>query len=226
MADRDKTAFHLLDPRSARARLSYAAALAAIGWFLVPTHMAWTMHLLAAIDLATLFITVVDLHIIATSNAEETKRRAAAEDPGRALVWVIVLLTSMFGLLAAAVLMRQGKTAEGFEGRLHIILCVVTVVLSWMLTHASFTLRYAHLYYRGDGDGGIAFPTPDDKPLDPDDHDFAYFAFTIGMTFQVSDTDITSREIRRTVLRHGLLSFAYNTVIVALSLNLVVGQFT
>jgi uncharacterized membrane protein len=218
----DETAFHVFDPRSARARLLYAAVLGTLGWFLVPWRLQGTTHLLVAIDVSTLFLTAVSGYIIMSSGADETKRRAAAEDPGRALVWLIVMLTCMFGLFAAAVLMRQGKTASSFEGQLHIVLCIVTVVLAWLLTHASFTLRYAHLYYGGDDKGGIDFPGDDD----PDDHDFAYFAFTIGMTFQVSDTDVTSREIRRTVLRHGLLSFVYNTVIVALSINLVVGQFT
>lgn len=93
----------------------------------------------------------------------------------------------------------------------------LAVVLSWVVTHTMFTLRYAHLYY-GDGEvGGLDFPGVEP----PVDDDFAYFAFTIGMCFQVSDVVISSSRIRREALLHALLSFVYNTVILALSLNLV-----
>ena len=82
-------------------------------------------------------------------------------------------------------------------------------------------MRYAHLFYRDapGGEGGLAFP----GPRKPDDFDFAYFAFTVGMCFQVSDVVVTSAQIRRAVLGHAVLSFAYNTVIVALVLNLLFG---
>jgi uncharacterized membrane protein len=97
-------------------------------------------------------------------------------------------------------------------------------VISWLLTHAAFTLRYAHLYYRSgvDSEGGIELGG-DDKP---DDLDFAYFAFTIGMCFQVSDVTISNRLIRRTALLHALVSFAYNTGILAVVLNIVVSQLS
>jgi uncharacterized membrane protein len=100
-------------------------------------------------------------------------------------------------------------------------LCLVSVIVAWALTHTSYTLRYAHLYYRDDkeGEGGLAF-AGDRKP---DDFDFAYFAYTIGMCFQVSDVAISSPQIRRAVLGHALLSFVYNTVILALALNLFFG---
>jgi uncharacterized membrane protein len=93
--------------------------------------------------------------------------------------------------------------------------------VAWSLTHTSYTLRYAHLYYRDDeeGEGGLVF-LGDRKP---DDFDFAYFAYTVGMCFQVSDVSISSAQIRRTVLGHAMLSFIYNTVILALALNLFFG---
>lgn len=212
----------MLDPRSAWPRLVYAAILGAIGWLVMPAAYSNLTRGLVAGDLASAFMLVISLHIIAFADTAETRRRAGAYDPGRGVVWVVVILASVLGLFASAAVMRQGKSVASFEGQLHVGLCFATVALAWILTHASFTLRYAHLYYRGEAKGGISFPGDDD----PDDADFAYFAFTIGMTFQVSDTDITSREIRRTVLRHGLLSFVFNTVIVALALNLTIGQFT
>jgi uncharacterized membrane protein len=217
----DGLAFHPLDPRGARARLIYAVGLGVLTWFLFPGMARSTRALLAG-DAASFVLAAVAIYIIGFTDPAETRRRAAAYDPGRRLVWILVILTSMFGLLASVIVIRQGKTSASFEGQLHIVLCVATVMFSWILTHSAFTLRYAHLYYRGEGNGGISFPG--DEP--PDDLDFAYFAFTIGMTFQVSDNNISSREVRRTVLRHALLSFVYNTVIVALALNLVVGQFS
>jgi uncharacterized membrane protein len=92
---------------------------------------------------------------------------------------------------------------------------------AWALTHTAYTLRYAHLYYRddGDGEGGLAFPGKEA----PAYLDFAYFAFTLGICFQTSDVTITSRLIRRAVLGHAVLSFAYNTTIVATAVSLVVG---
>jgi uncharacterized membrane protein len=103
-----------------------------------------------------------------------------------------------------------------------LILCVVTVIVSWCLTHTAFTLRYAHIFYRAgrDEEGGLNFP----GKAKPDDLDFAYFAFTIGMCFQVSDVTVTTRTVRRTALAHALLSFAYNTVVLALVVNLIVGH--
>jgi len=215
------TAFHILDPRSASTRLIYAIVLGTLVWIAMPVKYSLTTRALVASDVASLFMLAVALLIILRADAAETRRRAAAFDPGRGVVWAIVILASVLGLVASAVVVRQGKSTASFEGQLHLVLCFASVVIAWVLTHSSFTLRYAHLYYRGEGKGGISFPGDED----PDDSDFAYFSFTIGMTFQVSDTNITSREIRRTVLRHGLLSFLFNTVIVALALNLVIGQF-
>ena len=100
-------------------------------------------------------------------------------------------------------------------------LCLVTVALAWTMTHIAFTFRYAHLYYREDseGIGGIDFPGG--QP--PMYFDFAYFAFTIGMCFQVSDACVTSHQVRRAVLLHAMISFAYNSTILAFVLSLVFG---
>ncbi len=100
-------------------------------------------------------------------------------------------------------------------------MCLTSVALAWGLTQTAFTLRYAHLYYReNDGVGGVSFPGQDQ----PTYFDFAYFAFTIGMCFQTSDVCVTSPTIRRTVLLHAIISFVYNTAIIAFVLNLVFGR--
>jgi uncharacterized membrane protein len=154
-----------------------------------------------------------------TADADATKARAGEEDPGRTLVYVIVLLASGVSLLAATAVVRDAHTLGA--GIAHAVtgLCLATVALAWGMTHTAFTFRYARLYYRADSEGIGGVELPGKEP--PSYFDFAYFAFTIGMCFQVSDVCVTSRQIRRAVLLHALISFAYNSVILAFVLNLV-----
>jgi uncharacterized membrane protein len=158
---------------------------------------------------------------ISSADAKATRERAGSEDPGRTLVYVIVVLTSSASLLGATLLVRDPHALPlGLKGAAA-ALCLVTVALAWTMTHIAFTFRYAHLYYREDseGVGGIDFP----GGLPPMYFDFAYFAFTIGMCFQVSDVCVTSPQIRRAVLLHAVISFAYNSTILAFVLSLVFG---
>ncbi|MCX5742122.1 MAG: DUF1345 domain-containing protein [Proteobacteria bacterium] len=217
-------AFHAIDPRGAAPRLTLAILSGVLGWSLAPASFTTVTRALIAWVAAGLVLLVIATVIIVRADADETRRRAAAHDPGRTLVWLTVLASSTLGLFAATAMIQHAKTLPPLEGHLLLGLSVTTVVIAWLLTSAAFTLRYAHLFYRGTDEGGLTFPacTPDDGP--PDDLDFAYFAFTIAMCFQVSDVAITSREIRRTALAHAMLSFAYNTGIIALVLNIVIGQ--
>jgi len=156
-----------------------------------------------------------------TCDPSATRSRAAAEDPGRTAVYVIVLATSVASLLAVTVMVRFVKGIAPAESRQIIALCLAAVALSWALTHTVFALRYAHLYYREDaeGVGGVEFP----GGAAPSYLDFAYFAFTVGMCFQVSDVTVSSPQIRRAVLLHATLSFFYNTAMLAFVLNLLFG---
>jgi uncharacterized membrane protein len=173
-------------------------------------------------DVGALLLLTIGWSIIAGSDAAETQRRAAAEDPGRTAVYALTLLTSATSLLAATVLVGGARGISTPASRELLALCLCTAALSWTLTHVAFTLRYAHLYYREDDDGGASGVVfPGDAP--PTYFDFAYLSFTVGMTFQVSDMQITSPQIRRTVLLHAAISFAYNTAILAFVLNLAFG---
>jgi uncharacterized membrane protein len=151
-----------------------------------------------------------------------TGHRAAEEDPGRTVVTVLVILASLAGLVAVTVLVRQPAAIAPKEQLELVCLCLATAMVSWTLTHTTFTLRYAHLYYRhgGEGGGGTEFPGGGR----PSYLDFAYLAFTVGMTFQVSDTAISSPRIRHTVLVHAVLSFLYTTAILAFVINLLAGM--
>lgn len=156
--------------------------------------------------------------LITHSNVEQTRHRASLEDPGRTLVWLMILASCLFSLVASLVLMGE----KDLRSQAPVMLaCLWAVLSAWFLTHSSFTLRYAHLYYRDDrNQGGLQFP----GDQDPDDWDFAYFSFTIGMCFQTSDVSISDRSLRRTVLLHAILSFFYNTAILALTFNLIMGH--
>lgn len=175
--------------------------------------------MLAAWDSGGLSMLLLAWLTIARCSATATQRRAAAEDPGRTSVYALVLFSSGSSLLSTIALVHRARSLPGSEGNVLVALCLANVALCWALTHTAFTLRYAHLYYREDeeGVGGVEFAggTP------PTYFDFAYLAFTIGMCFQVSDTSVSSPQIRRTVLLNAVLSFIYNTAILAFVLNLV-----
>jgi uncharacterized membrane protein len=147
----------------------------------------------------------------------ETSDFALREDPSRAVTDFILLFTSTasLGAVAIVLLSSSGGTAEVALGA---ALSVLSVVLSWTLTHTIFMLRYAELYYQ-DSPGGVAIA----GTKEPSFKDFAYLAFTVGMTFQVSDTGFKSTKFRSLALKHALLSYMFGTVIVATTINLVAG---
>jgi uncharacterized membrane protein len=147
-----------------------------------------------------------------------TARHATREDPTRATTELLILLASVASLVVVVVLLVEAKSSHGAAKSLLPILAIASVALSWFLVHTLFTLRYAALYYSGD-QGGIDF----NQKEPPRYLDFAYVAFTLGMTFQVSDTNLTKFSIRSAALRHGLLSYLFGSVILATTVNLVAG---
>jgi uncharacterized membrane protein len=151
-------------------------------------------------------------------DAAATAEHATQEDGSRVTADLIVLAASVASLVAVALLLVDTSSEHGATKAVLTGVGVVSVVLSWALVHTLFTLRYAHLYYDGTL-GGIDFH--DDER--PNYHDFAYLAFTVGMTYQVSDTEVNQRSIRATILRHALLSFLFGTTIIALTINIVAG---
>ena len=151
-------------------------------------------------------------------DAESTARHAKRENPSRDLADLALLGAAVASLVAVGVVLFGAGHANGNAKYMQAALALASVFVSWTLVHTVFTLKYARLYYSGQV-GGIDFNEPDD----PQYSDFAYLAFTIGMTFQVSDTDIGSKEIRRAALRHAWLSFPLGAVIIATSINLVSG---
>jgi len=176
-----------------------------------------------------LTIIILNWIIILNSHPREVKKVAKLQDSSRAFLFGFIITAALVSLVAIVFLLKSTKGLNEASKNGHILLAITAVVISWWLVHTIFTLRYAHLYYDTSTDdgqvlkvGGLEFP--DTK--EPDFLDFVYFGFVVGMTFQVSDVQITDRIIRRLCLVHGLISFAFNTAIVALSINVISGLVT
>jgi uncharacterized membrane protein len=148
--------------------------------------------------------------------AKDRVRAAHLEDSTRAAIAFCLIVAALASLLAAGVLLASAKGLKGNEVIGHVALAAATVMSSWLLVHTLLAVHYTHLFYSPSDSGGLDFP----KQKEPDFLDMVYFSFVIGMTFQVSDVQVTSQGIRRIVLGHSLLSFLFNTVIVAFSINL------
>ncbi|HEX3705663.1 MAG TPA: DUF1345 domain-containing protein [Mycobacteriales bacterium] len=177
---------------------------------------------LAGFDVATLLYLAYVWPRIWPMDAAATSQHAASEDPTRASADALLLLAAVVSLGAVAYAIAQSHSAHGSTRGVEIGLGVGSVVMSWLLVHTIFTLKYARLYYNDSskaGEGGIEF----EHNVRPPYSDFAYLAFTIGMTFQVSDTDLQSVEYRRLALHHALLSYLFGAVILAATINLVAG---
>jgi hypothetical protein len=139
---------------------------------------------------------------------------------GRTSSLLFIILVSMWGLLTALSLLPNVRDVETAEGILAVVLNTLGVVAAWAVLHTSYALYYASRYYRSEESaGGLEFP----GEQNPRQLDFAYFAFTIGTSFAVSDVEVTDSRMRKSVVGHQILSFFYNTVILALTFNLIIG---
>lgn len=166
--------------------------------------------------------------IILSYHPRQMKIIASKADWGKTFIFLFVLIYAFIGLFAIFFLLSSIPQESKNGLSLHILLAILSIFCSWTLIHTLFTLKYAHKYYEANSEEndkndqyGKGLDFPDEN--EPDYLDFAYFSFVIGMTFQVSDVQITSRHIRRVSLIHAIISFVYNTVIVALSINIVSG---
>lgn len=176
---------------------------------------SWAVAALCASDVAALVFIAWVWTTLARADAATTARRARSEDASRAAAEAVLLAAGAASLIAVAFTLVQAGDAHGTARGFLTGLAIVSVALAWTSIHTVFMLRYARLYY-SPPDGGIDF-----QGETPDYLDFAYLALTVGMCFQVSDTDITGKRVRRCALHHALLSYIFGTVIVAVTVNLV-----
>jgi uncharacterized membrane protein len=203
---------------SAVRRVLESVVVAAIVGGVAALLLPWQGAVLAGwIAGAALLIALVWVDLLGCS-AMRTQQVATREDNSRFAAQLILLLASVASLVGTGFDLVKASEIHGSERFFLIAIALATVVVSWAVVHTVYLLRYAHEYY-SDRPGGIDFK----NDLPPDYRDFAYLAFTVGMTFQVSDTDIQSPDIRRTVLKHALLSFLFGAVILAIAINVVAG---
>ncbi len=172
-------------------------------------------------DVFALSYTIISWIVLYTRSHAEIIKLANTDDGSRPFVLISILITSFASMFAVLMLLLSKDLKTGNE-LIALIIAVGGMLLSWVMVHTLFTFHYAHMYYAGyeeHKNKGLEFP----GNTKPDYLDFAYFSFVVGMTFQVSDVEIASPKIRRTVLAHGLLAFALNTFVVALTINLIAG---
>jgi uncharacterized membrane protein len=187
------------------------------------------VHFIALWDVYALVVLLMEWTTILTADPQIVQKTARLQDSSRTIIFFGVIAAACFSMGAVLFILHEHQTLPNRMGGIHLGMAVLAVVESWALIHSMFALRYAHIFYRLRSEdkikcegGGLEFPGKDS----PDFLDFAYFAFVIGMTCQVADVNITSRFMRREALLHGLLAFAFNTFILALSINVISGLFS
>ena len=197
----------------ARARLFAVIALGLLALALLSatTSLRLATRLLIAWDTTVALYLIVAFAMIFRSGISHIRRNAVILDEGRFVI-LIVIAGAAFASLGAII----AELGTSQRGAYELILATTTIALSWAMIHVVFALHYAHEYYRSAKGGGLNFPD-DDKP---DYWDFIYFSFIIGMTAQVSDVGITDKIIRRTATAHGVVSFFFNTALLALMVNI------
>ena len=204
---------------AARNRVLVAFAAGVVAFGIAMTLTPWqTAALIGWNVAASVFIAWVWLSV-GGMDGEATAKHAATEDVSRRTADLILILASVASLVGVGLSLLEAADKEGAAKALITALASASVILSWATVHTVFTLRYARLYYAGGG--GVDFH----EDRSPTYGDFAYLAFTIGMTYQVSDTSIASRTIRRTALHHAWMSYLFGTVVVAMTINVVAGLF-
>jgi uncharacterized membrane protein len=209
--------------------IAWSASLivAGIVALLAPGWIEGLLRAVAAYDAGAIVLLAFYWLVSVRADPGDTQCRAALEDPGRNIALSIVLLSVVAGLVSAVLILGHGvQLATVQERAASYALGIIAVISGWFLIHTTFMFRYAHLYYfDSDEDGtaerGLRFP----GETNPNDYDFAYYSFVIGMTFQVSDVSITDPGVRRFTLFHALISFGYNTMIIALVINVLSGLF-
>ena len=226
MASNKQSSFaHAFENIHSLAKILICLAIAIIVYFIIQIeHIDILSHLMIGWDTFSLSLIAMTWITFMITKPQEIREQARVQDSSRSVIFITVLIATLASFLAVLLLLvtkQKFKSEESF----HLIVAVAGMVLSWFLIHTIFTLRYAHIFYGDDEEnptthaGGLKFP--DDKK--PDYRDFAYFSFVLGMTFQVSDVQITSKALRRLAMWHGLLAFGYNTIMIALTINLIAG---
>jgi uncharacterized membrane protein len=178
----------------------------------------WDMAAVAGWDVAGLTFLVWTWWAVWGLDEVQSGQKAEREDPTQAVADLILVAAALASLGGVGVVLATGQSSKGTGLAPNLALAAGSVVVSWAVVHTTYALKYARLYYQGPN-GGVDFHDRDE----PSYKDFAYLAFTVGMTFQVSDTEINSRTIRATILHHALISYLFGAIILAATINLLAG---
>ena len=205
-------------------RLTYGLA-AGVGVALLPVPMGWPLRALLGWCVGAAVYLVLAWWLAEVFDDKNTRQRAQAQDEPSVVLFGVMVLAVLACVSSITLLLQQVKQLQGTERVLHMALAMVALALSWLFIQTIFAFRYAHRYYqeekRDEPDGpGLVFP----NQANPDYFDFLYYSFVVGMTSQVSDVQVSSREMRRLTLGHSILSFAFNVLIVALTINVLAGS--
>jgi uncharacterized membrane protein len=198
----------------ARPRTFLSILIGVVAFFLLPGSLRLVTRLLVGWDIFVAIYLILVYIMMLRSGLATIRRTAALQDDGR---FLIPLLTALGAFASLAAIVSELGAAH--RGPPELMLATLTIALSWAAVHTAFALHYAHDYYRGAKPGGLQFPSGDQHDH-ADYWDFVYFSFVIGMTAQVSDVGITDKTIRRTVTAHGIISFVFNTALLALMVNI------
>ena len=204
--------------RERRNRLTFSAATGVVAGALAAAFGSWIYAPAIGWDATAIFFAATVWLSIWPMSAETTAAHATREDPSRAGSDVLTLCACVASLGAVGIVLIHARATHGAAQGMLAALGLLSVAVSWLTVHTTFMLRYALMYYR-DPVGGVDFNS-DERPCY---RDFAYLALTMGMTFQVSDTNLKSTDLRTTALRHALLSYLFGSIILAAAVNLIVG---
>jgi uncharacterized membrane protein len=214
---------------AARPRLFASVLVALVVFALLPATIAPPIRFVIAWDCCAVIFMCLSLTMMASS-PEKLRYRAQIEDSSQWAILGLMVVATLASLLSIGFVLHDAKQQSGWAAIEHVVLAGGTILLSWFFAHLLFAIHYAHAYYGDDPDdddasdgvdvaGGLAFP----GETNPDYWDFLYFSFVVGMTCQVSDVQVTGRIMRRLTLIHGIIAFLFNTMILALSINLLAG---
>ena len=217
----------------ARPRLTASVVLAIAVFLLLPPAVSVQTRILAAFDFGAALYLFLVFPLITRATPDQVRRRARIEDEGRWAVLIFAAAASATCLVAIGFELHAARQSTGGVAGISLAFAGITILLAWLFVHTSFAIHYAHEYYgdvkadrsgHASGDktrGGLTFPEEDC----PDYWDFLYFSFVLGATCQVSDVQVTNRMMRRLVLGHGVMAFVFNTLILALAINIAASAF-
>jgi uncharacterized membrane protein len=199
----------------------YCAALAAgVVAFLLPQEVSTNARTALAGDVGAIVYLALALQVMVTYDSDMLKRRAARQDDSAIVILVLILIAIALGFSTIFGVLKDAKQATGSAKGLEILLAAGTILLSWLVTQVVFTYHYAHEFYRPDSAGALAGGLVFPEEKQPDYWDFFYFATSIGAASQTSDVAIRARPLRRLVTLHAVISFVFNTTVLALAINI------